>query len=46
MRRPLKAGVIVRPLLGYDLKDILRITIGKKEENDRLFLTLDKLLAK
>ncbi len=42
----LKAGVIVRPLLGYDLKDILRITIGKKEENDRLFLTLDKLLAK
>lgn len=40
----LQKGVIVRPLLGYKLQDILRITIGKKEENDRLFAELEKLL--
>lgn len=42
----LQAGVIVRPLLGYALRDILRITIGKPEENDRLFCELEKLLLK
>lgn len=40
----LQRGVIVRPLLGYKLQSILRITIGKKEENDRLFDELEKLL--
>ncbi len=40
----LQRGIIVRPLLGYQLRDILRITIGTKEQNDRLFATLEELL--
>lgn len=40
----LHRGIIVRPLLGYKLKDILRISIGKPDENDRLFEALDNLL--
>ena len=40
----LQKGIIVRPLLGYKLQDILRISIGTKEENDRLFNELSKLL--
>lgn len=40
----LHMGIIIRPLLGYKLKDILRISIGKPEENDLLFNALDKLL--
>lgn len=40
----LQKGIIVRPLLGYKLQDILRISIGTKEENDRLFNELTKLL--
>lgn len=43
-RELLKAGVIVRPLLGYELRDILRITIGTVSDNDRLFSELEKLL--
>ncbi len=42
--RLLHSGVIVRPLLGYKLNTILRISIGTKDENDRLFSILDKLL--
>ena len=40
----MKRGIIVRPLLGYALRDILRITIGTPEENDRLFAALEELL--
>ena len=40
----LHKGIIVRPLLGYKLQDILRISIGKPEENDRLFTELDAIL--
>ncbi|MCI6797231.1 MAG: aminotransferase class I/II-fold pyridoxal phosphate-dependent enzyme, partial [Succinatimonas sp.] len=40
----LQRGIIVRPLLGYQLRDILRITIGTKEQNDRLFAALEELL--
>lgn len=40
----LHKGIIVRPLLGYKLQDILRISIGKPEENDRLFKALEELL--
>ena len=40
----LHQGIIVRPLLGYKLQDILRISIGKPSENDRLFNVLDKIL--
>ena len=40
----LHRGVIIRPLLGYKLETILRISIGTKEENDRLFTELDAIL--
>jgi histidinol-phosphate aminotransferase len=36
----LRGGVIVRPLGGYGLREHLRITIGKPEENDRLLRLL------
>ncbi len=40
----LHKGLIVRPLLGYKLKDILRISIGTPEQNDKLFSALDNIL--
>lgn len=40
----LSKGIIVRPLLGYKLQDILRISIGLPKENDRLFAQLDAIL--
>ncbi|MCI5577531.1 MAG: histidinol-phosphate transaminase [Succinivibrio sp.] len=40
----LHKGVIVRPLLGYKLKDILRVSIGTESENDRFFTTLEAIL--
>lgn len=40
----LHRGLIVRPLLGYKLKDILRISIGTPEQNDKLFSALDAIL--
>lgn len=40
----LKRGVIVRPLLGYKLRDILRISIGTPEQNDRFFKETAELL--
>lgn len=43
-KKLLSEGIIVRPLLGYNLKDILRISIGTPDENDRLFNSLDKIL--
>ncbi len=42
--RLLHMGVIVRPLLGYKLKSILRISIGTPEQNDRLFDCLENIL--
>ena len=40
----LHKGIIVRPLLGYKLKDILRVSIGTESENDRFFTTLEAIL--
>ena len=40
----LEQGVIVRPLLGYELKDILRVSIGTPEQNDRFFKVTASLL--
>ena len=40
----LEQGVIVRPLLGYELKDILRVSIGTPEQNDRFFRVTETLL--
>lgn len=39
-----KVGVIVRPNVGYGLPDWLRITIGKKEQNERCLKEFSKLL--
>jgi histidinol-phosphate aminotransferase len=40
----LKRGVIVRPCTGYDLPEHLRITIGDRNQNDRLIATLEAVL--
>ena len=37
-------GVIVRPVKGYGLNTILRISIGTPEQNDKLFAVLDEYL--
>lgn len=42
----LRHGVIVRPIGNYELGTMLRISIGKPEENDRLFEVLGEYLAK
>ena len=42
--RLLHMGVIVRPLLGYKLKTILRISIGTPQENDRFFECVETIL--
>ena len=42
--RLLHMGVIVRPLLGYKLKTILRISIGTPKENDRFFECVETIL--
>ena len=39
----LRRGVIVRPLGGYGLPNHLRITVGTREENDRLIAALREL---
>lgn len=41
----LEQGVIVRPLVGYGLKNWLRITIGLDEDNLRLVDTLQSILT-
>jgi histidinol-phosphate aminotransferase len=38
--RLLRAGLIVRPLIGYSLPEYLRISIGTPEQNDRLLREL------
>jgi histidinol-phosphate aminotransferase len=40
----LREGVIIRPMGMYELPNSMRITIGKKEENDRLLEALAKVL--
>jgi len=37
----LAQGVIVRPMGGYGLADTLRISIGRRDENERLLAALD-----
>ena len=37
-------GVVLRPMAGYGLADCLRITVGTREENERLLAALDKVL--
>lgn len=41
----LHAGVIVRPVHGYDLPRHLRVTIGTEAENTRFLHALEKVLA-
>lgn len=40
----LRRGVIVRPMVGYGLVQSLRITIGTREQNDKLLSSIDKEL--
>ncbi|MBQ9274684.1 MAG: histidinol-phosphate transaminase [Succinivibrio sp.] len=40
----LKQGVIVRPLTGYQLPTLLRVSIGTPEQNERFFSVLRGLL--
>lgn len=40
----LEAGVIVRPCVGYDLPEFLRISIGTAEQNERLIQELERIL--
>lgn len=40
----LRAGVIVRPVAGYGLKEELRFSVGTMEENIRMIASLEKIL--
>jgi histidinol-phosphate aminotransferase len=40
----MKRGVIVRPCRNYDLADFLRVTVGRREENERLISALEQIL--
>ena len=40
-QRLLRQGVIVRPLAGYAMPEWLRVTIGRREENDRFLAALE-----
>jgi len=42
-RALLAQGVIVRPCVGYDLPEFLRISIGTRAENERLVAALEPL---
>ncbi len=42
----LRAGVIVRPVAGYGLKQELRFSVGTPEENRRMIAELEKALRK
>jgi len=43
MKELLKHGVIVRPLMGYELPNSIRVTIGTREQNER-FITCLKIV--
>jgi histidinol-phosphate aminotransferase len=38
-------GVVLRPMGGYGLGDCLRITVGNQDENARMLVALDKVIA-
>ena len=38
-------GVVLRPMAGYGLGDCLRVTVGTRDENQRLLAALDKVIA-
>lgn len=40
----LKQGVIVRDMAAYDLKNYIRVTVGKKTENERFIKILKKIV--
>ena len=42
-RDMLKYGVIVRDMKQYGLKNFIRVTIGKKKENERFISVLKKI---
>ncbi len=42
----LKQGVIVRPLGGYGLPTKIRLTVGKREENEAFIRSLEKIIRK
>jgi histidinol-phosphate aminotransferase len=44
-RALVERGVILRPMGGYGLGDCLRITVGTRDENRRLLVALDEVLA-
>ncbi len=46
MKELLKMGVIVRPLVGYELPNSVRVTIGTREQNQKLIHCLKKVLGK
>jgi histidinol-phosphate aminotransferase len=41
-----RQGVITRPVKGYGLPEWLRVTVGTKEQNERLLKTLRGALGK
>jgi len=46
MKELLKYGVIVRPLVGYELPNSIRVTIGTREQNERFITCLKTVLGK
>lgn len=40
----LRRGIIVRPVANYGLEEHLRITVGTREQNDRLLAALEEIL--
>ena len=44
--RLLKLGVIVRPLDGYGIEQGLRVSVGKREENQRVLEAFDRALKR
>lgn len=38
-------GVVLRPMVGYGLASCLRVTVGTRQENQRLLAALDEVLA-
>ncbi|PYT82940.1 MAG: hypothetical protein DMG40_04785 [Acidobacteria bacterium] len=42
----LREGVIVRPLAWMGFPEAIRISVGTTEENDKLFASLQRVLAK
>ena len=42
----LERGIIVRPCVGYELPDFLRVSIGTMEQNERFILELGTILGR